>query len=124
MTKEQYLEYWRDSFRNFICGLISSIEKLKMEPIATDLDKLALDECKVLLLGKAVQNVERGLSEGVLTREMLDSIEKLQKDLVDIALKYVQACSIVRVFLKVLSYSRIEHEKEASIIRLNVFYNN
>ena len=95
-----------------------------MEPIATDLDKLALDECKVLLLGKAVQNVERGLSEGVLTREMLDSIEKLQKDLVDIALKYVQACSIVRVFLKVLSYSRIEHEKEASIIRLNVFYNN
>ncbi|MBO4634647.1 MAG: hypothetical protein J5669_04685 [Bacteroidales bacterium] len=49
---------------------------------------------------------------------MLDKIEKLNKDLVDMAIEHLTTDVVVKEFLKQLTYYQIEQNKRLAEIRL------
>ena len=51
---------------------------------------------------------------------MLDKIEKLNKDLVDVAVEHLQTNAIVKEFWKQLAHIKIERDKQAEADRLNI----
>ena len=88
-------------------------------PEATDEDKKALEEIKMMLNGCDALDVERDLAAGVVRKSTLDKIEKLNKDLVDTCLKHVQMNHLVREFWKQLSHIKIERDKASEKERLS-----
>lgn len=117
-TTQHYISEWHDDFVNYIGGLMSLVEAMENHPSATDEDKRGLDQIKMVLHGKEALEIERSLAEADVKREVLDKIEKLNKDLVDMAIKRLSSDAVVKEFMKKLSYYQIEHNKHIAEIRL------
>ena len=95
------------------------VEVMENNPSATDEDKKGFEQIKKLLLGREALEIERSLAEADVKQEVLDRIEKLYKDLVDMAIAHLTTDAVVKEFLKKLSYYQIEQNKRLAEIRLN-----
>ena len=120
MSPQQlYISEWHDSFVNFIGGLLGFIESLIILPEATDEDKRALDQIKLMLNGKDAKDIESTLANGTVRHDTLDKIEKLYKDLVDISVERMTIAPLTKEFLKALSYYQIGQNKTLAKMRIN-----
>ena len=70
--------------------------------------------------GDEVDAIEEGLSSGIVTDDILDRIENLNKKLVDTIVERIKTDELVKDFLKRLYYLIIEREKNAEKMRLNM----
>lgn len=109
--QQQYISEWHDNFTKHIGGLLSFGETLLVRPYVTDKDKQAFDEIKMILNGKDAKDIEQTLAIGIVKQDTLDKIEKLYKDLTDIAIEKMTVTPLAKEFLKKLSYSQIEQDK-------------
>lgn len=117
--QQQYIANWHDSFVNYIGGMLSFIENMLLLPQTTDEDKRVIDMVKVLLKGQDAQDIERSLSEGIVKKETLDKIEKINKNLIDMAVEHINTSQQAKEILKKLSYYQIEQNKQAEMMRLD-----
>lgn len=118
ILKQQYIANWHDSFVNYIEGMLSFFESILLLPQTTDEDKRVIDMIKILLKGQDAQEIERSLSEGIVKKETLDKIEKLNKDLIDMVVDHINTNHLAKEILKKLSYYQIEQNKQAEMMRL------
>lgn len=118
-AQRQYISDWHDDFVNYIRGLWSIVEAMMNHPSATENDRKVFDRIKMLLHGKDALEIERRLAVANLKQDILDKIEKLNKDLVDIAIEHLETDIVFKDFLKKLSYHQIEYNKRLAEIRLN-----
>ena len=118
IAQQQYISEWHDNFVSYIGGLLGLVEVMMNHPFATHEDKKGLNKIKMLLHGKEALDIERRLAEADVKQEVLDKIEKLNKDLVDMAIDHLTTDTVVKEFLKKLSYYQIEHNKQLAEIRL------
>lgn len=118
IAQNQYISEWHDNFVSYIGGLMSLVGAMEKHPAATDEDKKGFDQIKMLLHGWEALEIERSLAEGNVKQEVLDKVEKLNKDLLDVAINLLKTDAIVKEFLKRLSYYQIEQNKCLAEIRL------
>ena len=111
-VQQQYIANWHDSFVGYIRQYESLIAALIVMPEATDKDKQVFDKVKLMLHGKDAQDVEKDLAESRVSKNTLDKIEKLNKDIADIALEQLKTETVVKEFLKRLTHLKIEQEKK------------
>ena len=120
MSPQQlYISEWHDNFVNFIDGLLGFIESLIILPEATDEDKRAFDQIKLMLNSKDAKDIESTLANGTVRNDTLDKIEKLYKDLVDISVERMTIAPLTKEFLKALSYYQIGQNKTLAKMRIN-----
>lgn len=119
IAQRQYVSEWHDNFVNFIGGLWSIVEVMMNHPAATENDKKGFDQIKMLLHGRDALEIERRLAEADVKQDILDKIEKLDKELVDMAVEHLATDIVVKDFLKMMSYHWIERDKRLAEIRLN-----
>ena len=117
-TQSQYIANWHDNFVNYVNQMLATIAALEMQPQATDADKQGFDALKLLLSSKDVQDVKNDLANGVVSQATLDKIEKLNKDLGDIAIDHIDANPLWKQFLKQLYDMKVESDKTAEMMRL------
>ncbi len=117
-AQQQYIANWHDSFVGFIRHYEALIVALIALPEATDDDKQVLEKVKLMFHGKDVQNVEKDLAEGTVSERTLDKIEKLNKDIADVAVEQLKTDAVVKEFLKRLTHLKIEQDKKAEELRL------
>lgn len=117
-VQSQYLANWHDNFVNYVNQMLAAVTALEKLPQATDADKQGFDALKLLLNGKDVQEVESDLARGVVSQATLDNIEKLNKDLGDIAIDHVGANPMWKQFLKQLYGMKVESDRTAEMMRL------
>lgn len=120
VTQAQYIKQWHDSFVSYINGLLGMIEGLALLPGATEDDRQGLTMCRLILNGQDVNDVEKSLSEGTVSQEVLDKIEHINKRLVDVAIENIRTDAMMKEFLKRLSYLKIEQDKQGALMRLNL----
>lgn len=118
MTQQQYISEWHDSFVKYIGGLMEVVEAMMNHPSATDEDKKGFDQIKMLLHGREAVEIEHRLAVADVKQDVLDKIEKLNKDMVDMAVEHLETDAVVKEFLKKLSYYQIERNKRQAEIRL------
>ena len=80
--------------------------------------KKGFEQIKMLLHGREVLEIERSLAEADVKQDVLDKIEKLNKDLVDIAIGHLATEVVLKEFLKKLTFYQIEQNKRVAEIRL------
>lgn len=119
LAQQQYISEWHDDFVNYIGGLWSIVEIMKNHPYATENDKKGFDQIKMLLHGREAHEIERRLADADVKPDLLNKIEKMDKDLVDMAIEHLITDVIVKEFLKKLSYHQIEQNKRFAEIRMN-----
>lgn len=119
LLQRQYISEWHDNFVNYIGGIFGIISVMMNHPCATDEDKKGLDQIKMLLHGREAVEIERRLADADVRHDILDNIEKLNKDLVDMATEHLATDAVVKEFLKKLSYCQIEQDKRLAEIRPN-----
>lgn len=71
-----------------------------------------------MLQGRAAQEIELSLAEADVKQDVLDKIERLNKDLVDMAIEHLSTDEVVEKFLKKFSYYQIEQNKHLAEVRL------
>lgn len=120
--QQQYLANWHDNFVKYVNRMLSVVATLEIQPQATDTDKQGFDALKLLLNGKDVHDVENDLSNGVVSPATLDKIEKLNKDLGDIAIDHLDANPLWKQFLKQLYSMKVENDKTAEMMRLKALH--
>lgn len=118
--QQQYIAEWHDNFVRHINGLLDYMETLIILPHATDEDKRVLNQIKMMLCGKDAKDIEQGFSAGVIKQETIDKIEKLDKDLTDMAVEHLKAAPLVKEFLRRLTHCQIEKNKQDTLIRLQI----
>ena len=72
----------------------------------------------MVLHGREALEIERSLAEADVKQDVLDKIEKLNKDLVDMAVEHLSTDAVVKEFLKKLSYYQIEQNKRLAEVKL------
>lgn len=117
-AQSQYIANWHNNYVNYVNQLLSAVAVLEMLPQVTDEDKQGIDALRLLLSGKDVQDVENDLAQEVVSQATLDKIEKLNKDLGDIAIDHIDANPLWKKFLKQLYDMKVESDKTAEIMRL------
>ena len=117
-TQQQYIAQWYDNFMNYIGGLMSLVGVMENHPSATDEDKKGLSQIKMVLHGSEALEIERSLAVADVKQDVLDKIEKLNKDLVDMAVEHLSTDAVVKEFLKKLSYYQIEQNKRLAEVKL------
>lgn len=117
-TQRQYIANWHDSFVSYIKQYEALITALIALPEATDEDKQVFDKVKLMLHGNDVRDVEKNLAEGTVSKSTLDKIEKLNKDIADVAVEQLKTDAVVKEFLKRLTHLKIEQDKKAEELRL------
>ena len=70
--------------------------------------------------GHDVAKVEESLSRGVVTDDVLNEIENLNKKLVDIIVERVKSNDLLKKLLKRLCYLIIEQDKSTEEMRLSL----
>ena len=105
-TQQQYISNWHDSFVSYIKQYEALIAALIALREATDEDKQVLDKVKLMLHGKDAQDVEKDLAEETVSKSTLDKIEKLNKDIADVAVEQLKTDAVVKEFLKRLTHLR------------------
>lgn len=118
--QQQYLANCHDNFLNYVNQMLTAIAAFEMQPQATDADKQGFDALKLLLNGKNVLDVESDLANGVVSQATLDKIEKLNKDLGDIAIDHIDANPLWKQFMKQLYSMKVESDKTAEMMRLKM----
>lgn len=118
LSQRQYITNWHDSFVNYIGSLLGVVAGLMARPEATEEDMRGLDGIRLILNGRDAAYVERRLAEADVKQDVLDRIEKLNKDLVDMAIEHLSTEAVVKEFLKKLTYYQIEQNKRFAEIRL------
>ncbi len=118
LAQQQYISEWHDNFVNYVGGLMSLVGAMENHPSATDEDKKGLSQIKMLIHGREALEIERSLAEADVKKDVLNKIEKLNKDLVDMAIEHLTTDVVVKEFLKSLSYYQIEHNKRLAELRL------
>ena len=119
-VQQQYIANWHDSFVGFIRQYEALIVALIALPEVPDEDKQVLDRLKLMLHCKDVRDVEKDLSEGTVSKSTLDKIEKLNKDIADVAVEQLKTDAVVKEFLKRLTHLKLEHDKKAEELRLTM----
>lgn len=119
LVQQQYIQEWHDNFVKYIQNLLSFIEALMILPQATNQDRQALDQIKLLLHGKDAKEIEQELAAGIVKQDTLDRIEKLNKDLTDLAVEQMNVAPMVKEFLKRLTYYQIEQNKRDAKVKLS-----
>ena len=117
--QQQYISEWHDNFVNFIGHLLCLVESLIVLPEATDEDKRALDQIKLMLNCRDVKDIENTLANGIVKHDTLDKIEKIHKDLVEISVEHMTVAPLTTEFLKALSYHQIGQNKTLAQMRIN-----
>ena len=117
-VQQQYIANWHDSFVEFIRQYEAFIAALIVLPEATEDDKQVLDWIKLMLHGKDTQEVEKDLANGTVSKSTLDKIEKLNKDIADVAVEQLKTEAVVKEFFKRLTHLKIEQDKKAEELRL------
>ena len=117
-AQAQYLSSWHQSFVDYISYLKIFVQTLMQNTEVSEEDKSSLQRCLYILDGKDVHDVERSLSEGKVASSTLDKVEKIYKDLVDIAIDQIKTGELAKKFLKTLIYVKIDQEKTAERMRL------
>ena len=118
LAQQKYISEWHDNFVNYIGGLISLVVAIENHPSATDKDKKGLSQIKMVLHGREALEIERSLAEADVKQDVLDKKEKLDKNLVDMAIEHLSTDAVVKEFLKRLSYYQIEQNKHLAEVRL------
>lgn len=118
LAQQQYISEWHDNFVNYIGGLRSLVGAMETHPSATDEDKKGLSQIKMVLHGREALEIEHSLAEADVKQEVLDKIEKLNKELVDTVIEHLSTDALVKEFLKKLSYYQIEQNKRLAEVRL------
>lgn len=118
ISQRQYISEWHDDFVNHLRGILGLIEVMENHPSATDEDLRGFEQIKKLLHGKEALEIERSLAEADIKQDLLDKMEKLNKDLVDTAIDHLATDVLVKEFLKKLSYYQIEQNKRLAEMRL------
>ena len=118
LAQQQYISEWHDNFVNYIGGLMGLVGAMENHPSATDEDKKGLGQIKMVLHGREALEIERSLAEADVKQDVLDKIEKLNKDLVDMAIEHLTTDAVLKEFLKKLSYYQIEQNKRLAEVRL------
>ena len=119
LLQRNYISEWHDSFVNYIGGLLAIVEVMSNHPCATDEDKKGFDQIKMLLHGREALEIERRLASADVKYDILNNIEKLNNDLVDMAIEHLTTVAAVKEFMKKMSYYQIEQNKRLAEIRLN-----
>lgn len=125
IIRRQYIENWHDVFVERIGRIICFYDTLMALSQATEEDKRVLGMYKAFFQGKDVMDIERDLMEGTVNKNTLDKIEKLGKDLVDLALKHIPMGVLEKLFLKQLyciyvERSRADKEREMTMMGIQV----
>jgi hypothetical protein len=125
IIRRQYIENWHDDFVERIGRILCFYDTLMALPQATEEDKQVLGMYKAFFQGKDVMDIESDLMEGTVNKNTLDKIEKLGKDLVDLALKHIPMGALEKLFLKQLyciyvEQSRAEKEREMTMMGIQV----
>lgn len=120
LAQAQYIENWHQSFVTYTSQLRNVVIALMASPVATEADKHGLELCRLILDGKDVAWIEKCLANAIISKELLDKIEKLNKDLLDVASEQLTTDAIVKVFLRQLVYLKIEQDKKAEEMRLGM----
>ena len=116
--QQQYISNWHESFVCYIKHFEALIAALILLPVATEEDKQVLDRMKLMLHCKDAQDIEKDLAEGEVSKSTLDKIEKLNKDIADVAVEQLKTDAVVKEFLKRLTHLKIEQDKKAEELRL------
>lgn len=123
MVQQQYLADLHDNFVAFVGRFVAFVDSYMLLPQATENYKTELENFKVLLKGKDVEeivnNLADGAQSGILKKGTIEKIEKFDKELVDFIFEHISAHSLWKEIFKQLSIIRIEQEKDATIKRLN-----
>ena len=119
LLQRQYISEWHDNFVDYIGAILGIIQMMMNHPCATDEDKKGFDQIKILLHGREAVEIERRLADEDVKHDILDKIEKLNKDLVNMAIEHLATDAVAKEFLKKLSYCQIEQNKRLAEIRLN-----
>ena len=117
-VQQQYIANWHDSFVSYIRQYEALIVALIAFPEVPDEDKQVLDRLKLMLHCKDAQDVEKDLAEGTVSKSTLDKIEKLNKDIADVAVEQLKTDAVVKEFLKRLTHLKLEQDKKAEEQRL------
>lgn len=117
MSQNQYISNWHNSFVNYIEYLLNVVCSIVTRPELTCKEKEGLDAIKLVLIGEDATDVEMDLASGVVRESTLDKIERLDKELADICLEYIENV-FVREFLRKMVHVQVEHNKQAEKIRL------
>jgi hypothetical protein len=116
--QQQYITNWHDCFVGFIRQYEALIVALIALPEVPYEDKQVLDRLKLMLHCKDAQDVEKDLAEGTVSKSTLDKIEKLNKDIADVAVEQLKTDAVVKEFLKRLTHLKLEQDKKAEVLRL------
>lgn len=119
-SQSQYLANWHDSFVAFVNHLKGLIAGFMSFPAATEEDLKGLSQCLNLLNDKVVLEIEMSLSEGIVNKDILDKIERLNTSLIDVAVEHLQTGTLVKEFWRHLAYLKIEQDKKAEEMRLGL----
>ncbi len=119
-VQQQYIANWHDSFVSYIRQYEGLIVALIALPEVPDEDKNVLDRLKLMLHSKYAREVEKDLAEGTVSKSTLDKIERLNKDIADVAVEHLKTDAVVKEFLKRLTHLKLEQEKKAEELRLRV----
>ena len=117
-VQQQYIANWHDCFVGFIRQYETLIVALIALPEVPYEDKQVLDRLKLMLHCKDAQDVEKDLAEGTVSKSTLDKIEKLNKDIADVAVEQLKTDAVVKEFLKRLTHLKLEQDKKAEELRL------
>jgi hypothetical protein len=117
-VQQQYITNWHDCFVGFIRQYETLIVALIALPEVPYEDKQVLDRLKLMLHCKDAQDVEKDLAEGTVSKSTLDKIEKLNKDIADVAVEQLKTDAVVKEFLKRLTHLKLEQDKKAEELRL------
>lgn len=120
ITQQKYIANLHNNFLQYIQQLQRFIVTLEALPEATDEDKKAFKVIKLMLNRKEAQDVEKDLDSGTIKKSTLEKIAKLEKDLMEEAVDHINTTPICKLFLKELSYQRVNQNKESGLMMLNL----
>ncbi|MBR1447430.1 MAG: hypothetical protein IJ588_01615 [Prevotella sp.] len=119
--KQQYLSSWRSNYINYINRMHKEITALIALPNAKPIDKEALDAIKLLFQKPEINAILEDLSNGeTIKKSTLDSIERIDKELADLLIEYLQKSDLLWELFKRNAHYSIEFGKQLEILRLSV----
>lgn len=117
-VQQQYISNWHNNFVSDLNRFLTIIDSLLLLPNVSNEDRFGLGELRVLLSGSDVRDIQTDLAEGSVKQSTLDKIEKLNKEMVDICLKYIQMSPLVKEFWRQMARINIERNRNDENDRL------
>ncbi len=116
--QKQYIASWHTSFVNFVSASIRDVDALLLNPAATKQDRHYLTKYREKLTSRDVQDIEKDLSDGIVKVSTISKIDKLHKELIDIAWDHLLDSPFLRQALKEMTYYQAQLLKDGEIQRL------